>query len=76
MRQARERVRFALDDPEGDITALPDQLLLEAVALAYRKDMPGALFFGVGRCSSGSMRAPPATTPISCASSWCRKATQ
>ena len=47
MRQARERVREALFDPHGDITALPDQLLLEAVALAYRKDMPGALFFGV-----------------------------
>ena len=47
MRQARERVRFALDDPEGDITTLPDLLLLEAVALAYRKQAPGALFFGV-----------------------------
>ena len=47
MRQARERVRFALDDPEGDITTLPDLLLLEAVALAYRKDRPGALFYGV-----------------------------
>ncbi|MTW22807.1 hypothetical protein [Allochromatium palmeri] len=47
MRHARERVRFALDDPEGDITTLPDQLLLEAVALAYRKDRPEALFFGV-----------------------------
>lgn len=47
MQRARERVRFALDDPEGDITALPDLLLLEAVALAYRKDRPGALFYGV-----------------------------
>ncbi|MFE8032405.1 helix-turn-helix domain-containing protein [Thiohalocapsa marina] len=47
MRLARERVRFALDDPEGDITALPDLLLLEAVALAYRKDRRGALFYGV-----------------------------
>jgi hypothetical protein len=47
MRQARERVRFALDDPQGDITALPDQLLLEAVALAFRKDRPSSLFYGV-----------------------------
>ncbi|MCK7581711.1 MAG: hypothetical protein MZV65_42905 [Chromatiales bacterium] len=47
MRHARERVREALFDPHGDITTLPDALLLEAVALAYRKDMPGALFFGV-----------------------------
>lgn len=47
MERARERVRFAVDDPRGDITTLPDRLLLEALALAYRKDMPGTLFHGV-----------------------------
>lgn len=46
MERARERVRFALDDPEGDITTLPDNLLLEAVALAFRKDRPGSVYFG------------------------------
>lgn len=47
MERARERVRFALDDPQGDVTTLPDNLLLEAVALAYRKDRAGALFYSV-----------------------------
>ena len=46
MERARERVRFALDDPEGDITTLPDNLLLEAVARAFRKDRPGSVYFG------------------------------
>ena len=47
MERARERVRSALFDPQGDVTTLPDNLLLEAVALAYRKDAPGVLFYGV-----------------------------
>lgn len=43
MRRARERVRQAMDTPAIDIKALPDHLLIEALARAFRQVRPAAL---------------------------------
>ena len=45
MKAARERVQHAIDT--DTVTELPDHLLLEAIAMAYRAQQNTALFDGV-----------------------------
>lgn len=44
MQRARERVLEALNAPDGEVARLPDNLLLEALAVAYRKGHSVALW--------------------------------
>ena len=47
MREARERIQAALNAPGSDVGTLPDSLLLEALAVAYRKGYGFDFWFAV-----------------------------
>ena len=47
MREARERIQAALNAPGGEVGTLPDTLLLEALAVAYRTANTPAFIQGI-----------------------------